>query len=87
MHGQLGISVIDGLTGDQRFFLGYAQIWREKMREDALRQDLVSDPHSPSHYRVVGTLRNVDACDAAFDGQAGRPDVRRAGSARPNLVS
>jgi putative endopeptidase len=66
LHGQPA-PVIDGLTGDQRFFLGYAQIWREKMRDDALRQDLVSDPHSPSHYRVVGTLRNVDAWYAAFD--------------------
>jgi putative endopeptidase len=66
LHGQPA-PVIDGLTGDQRFFLGFAQIWREKMRDDALRQDLVSDPHSPSHYRVVGTLRNVDAWYAAFD--------------------
>src|SRR5580698_6237808 len=72
MHGQPA-PVIDGLTGDQRFFLGYAQIWREKMREDALRQDLVSDPHSPSHYRVVGTLRNVDAWYAAFDVKPGDP--------------
>ncbi|HEY3888559.1 MAG TPA: M13-type metalloendopeptidase [Caulobacteraceae bacterium] len=72
LHGQPA-PVIDGLTGDQRFFLGFAQIWREKMREDALRQDLVSDPHSPSHYRVVGTLRNVDAWYAAFDVKPGDP--------------
>jgi putative endopeptidase len=72
LHGQPA-PVIDGLTGDQRFFLGFAQIWREKMRDDALREDLVSDPHSPSHYRVVGTLRNVDACYAAFDVKPGDP--------------
>jgi putative endopeptidase len=59
--------VIDGLTGDQRFFLGFAQIWREKIREDAEREALVSDVHSPAHFRVVGPLRNVDAWYAAFD--------------------
>jgi len=72
LHGQPA-PVIDGLTGDQRFFLGFAQIWREKMRDDALREDLVSDPHSPSHYRVVATLRNVDAWYAAFDVKPGDP--------------
>ncbi len=72
LHGQPA-PVIDGLTGDQRFFLGYAQIWREKMRDDALRQALASDPHSPSHYRVVATLRNVDAWYAAFDVKPGDP--------------
>jgi putative endopeptidase len=72
LHGQPA-PVIDGLTGDQRFFLGFAQIWREKMRDDALREDLVSDPHSPSHYRVVGTLRNVDAWYVAFDVKPGDP--------------
>ena len=66
LHGQPA-PVIDGLTGDQRFFLGFAQIWREKIRDDAEREALVSDPHSPSHYRVVGPLRNVDAWYAAFD--------------------
>jgi len=53
--------VIDGLTGDQRFFLGFAQIWRSKYRDDAIRQQVVSDPHSPPVFRVIGTLRNVDA--------------------------
>ena len=72
LHGQPA-PVIDGLTGDQRFFLGFAQIWREKMRDDALREALVSDPHSPSHYRVVATLRNVDAWYAAFDVKPGDP--------------
>jgi putative endopeptidase len=72
MHGQPA-PVIDGLTGDQRFFLGFAQIWREKIRDDTLREELVSDPHSPAHYRVVGTLRNVDAWYQAFDVKPGEP--------------
>jgi len=58
--------VIDGLTGDQRFFLAYAQAWRTKLREDALRARLLSDPHSPAYYRVNGIVRNVDAWYDAF---------------------
>jgi putative endopeptidase len=57
---------IDGLTGDQRFFLAYAQSWREKRREAATRQRLVSNPHAPEQYRVNGVLRNVDAWYKAF---------------------
>jgi putative endopeptidase len=63
--------VIDGFTGDQRFFLGYAQIWRALMREDAMRQQLLTDPHSPGEYRVNGVLRNVDAFYRAFDVKEG----------------
>jgi putative endopeptidase len=58
--------VIDGLTGEQRFFLAYAQVWREKQREDALRSQVTSDPHSPGRFRVWGPLRNVDAWYQAF---------------------
>ena len=65
LHGKPA-PVIDGLTGDQRFFLAYAQSWRTKAREDQLRQQLVSDPHSPDVYRVNGVVRNVDAWYAAF---------------------
>jgi putative endopeptidase len=57
---------IDGLTGDQRFFLAYAQVWREKQREDALRSQVTSDPHSPGRFRVLGPIRNVDAWYQAF---------------------
>ena len=53
--------VIDGLTGDQRFFLGFAQVWRSKYRDDAIKQQVVSDPHSPAYFRTYGTVRNVDA--------------------------
>ncbi len=59
--------VIDGLTGDQRFFLGWAQVWRAKAREDELRRRLVTDPHSPPRYRVNGVVRNLDAWYEAFD--------------------
>jgi putative endopeptidase len=59
--------VIDGLTGDQRLFLAYAQVWREKRRDDSLRQQVVSDPHSPAEFRVNGVVRNVDAWYQAFD--------------------
>ncbi len=58
--------VIDGLTGDQRVFLGWAQVWRTKQREDSLKRQLVSDPHSPAKYRVDGVVRNIDAWYAAF---------------------
>lgn len=58
--------VIGGLTGDQRFFLAYAQAWRGKMREDALRNQVATDPHSPERFRVQGPLPNIDAWYAAF---------------------
>ncbi|URW76643.1 M13 family peptidase [Sphingomonas donggukensis] len=57
--------VIGGLTGDQRFYLGWAQVWRTKYREPALRQQLLSDPHSPGQERVA-TVRNLDPFYSAF---------------------
>jgi predicted metalloendopeptidase len=60
--------VIDGLTGDQRFFIAYAQSWKMKMREAALRQDIATDGHAPDQWRVY-TVRNLDAWYAAFDVQ------------------
>ncbi len=59
--------VIDGLTGDQRFFLAYAQLWRSRIREEALLSQLKADPHSPAQYRANGVVRNVDAWYDAFD--------------------
>jgi len=64
-------NVIDGLTGSQRFFMGYAQVWRSKSREDALRAQLLSDPHSPGEFRVNGIAPNVDAFYEAFDVKEG----------------
>ena len=58
--------VIDGLTGDQRFFLGWAQIWRRLYREPELRKRLMTDPHSPSQYRANGIVSNMDAFYKAF---------------------
>jgi putative endopeptidase len=63
--------VIDGLSGDQRFFLAYAQVWREKYRDGALRELVLSDVHSPSRFRVNGPLPNIDAWYTAFDVKPG----------------
>ena len=57
--------VIDGTTGDQRFFLGWAQVWRRLYRDPELARRLVTDPHSPSEYRVA-IVRNLDAWYAAY---------------------
>jgi putative endopeptidase len=59
--------ILDGLTGDQRFFLAYAQIWRGKMREETLLNRLNSGVHSPNEFRVNGVVRNMDAWYEAFD--------------------
>jgi len=63
--------VINGFTGDQRFFLAYAQAWQGKRREGATRQQLLSDPHSPEKYRVDGIVRNFDPWYKAFNIQPG----------------
>jgi putative endopeptidase len=68
-HASLGgkpAPVIGGLTGDQRLFLAFAQSWRNKSRPDSLKQQMASDPHSPSSFRVIGPTRNVDAWYDAF---------------------
>jgi len=68
-HASLGgkpAPVIDGLTGDQRFFLAYSQVRRERDADDYLRNLISSDEHAPSRFRVIGPLRNVDAWYAAF---------------------
>ena len=58
--------VIDGLTGDQRFFMAWAQVFRVKMRDQALRTQLQTDPHSPGQYRINGIVRNFDEWYKAF---------------------
>lgn len=68
-HGKA--PVIGGLTGDQRFFLAFAQIWQSKFREDNVRSRLLTDPHSPPFYRTNGVVRNVDAWYAAFNVKPG----------------
>lgn len=63
--------VIDGLSGDQRFFLSWAQVWRTKTRDEALRAQVLSDPHAPPYFRVNGAVRNMDEWYAAFDVKPG----------------
>ena len=70
LHGKPA-PVIDGLTGDQRVFLAWAQVWRGKTRDAAMVQRLHTDPHSPERARVNGPVRNVDAWYKAFDVQPG----------------
>lgn len=60
-------TVIDGLTGEQRFFAGWAQVWRRKYREPELKKRLANDPHSPSQYRCNGIVSNLDGFYEAFD--------------------
>jgi len=72
--------VIDGLTGDQRFFLAFGQAWRDKMRDAALRQQVITNGHAPGHFRAE-TVRNLDPWYQAFDVQPGQklylaPDQR-----------
>ncbi len=72
--------VIDGLTGDQRFFIAFAQGWLTKMREPALRNRIATDGHAPGNFRAL-TVRNVDAWYPAFNVQPGQklylaPDQR-----------
>ena len=72
--------VINGMTGDQRFFLAFAQSWRTKTRDAALRAQIAGDVHAPGSFRVH-TVRNVDAWYKAFDVKEGqklylKPDER-----------
>ncbi|RXG24186.1 M13 family metallopeptidase [Leeuwenhoekiella marinoflava] len=64
---------IDGFTPDQRFFISWATIWRTKMRDDALRTRIKTDPHSPGMYRAYVPLQNIDAFYDAFDIKEGDP--------------
>ncbi|MDH3977505.1 MAG: M13 family metallopeptidase [Gammaproteobacteria bacterium] len=74
--------VIDGFTGEQRFFIGYAITWRTKMRDEYLREMVLSDPHSPPRYRVLGPLKNMPEFYAAFGVKKGDqmylPEAKRA---------
>ena len=58
--------VLGGLTGDQRFFMAWGQVWRNMYRDKALREQLVRGPHSPPRYRVNGVVRNFDEWYEAF---------------------
>ena len=78
--------VIDGYTGDQRYFLGFAQIWRSKSSEASIRRQVLSNPHSPSHWRVIGPTRNVDAWYDAFNVKPGDKYYLPPDATRPFVV-
>lgn len=59
--------VINGYSGDQRFFMAWAQVWKRVQREEALKNQIASDPHSPAQFRVNGVVRNMDAWYDAFN--------------------
>jgi len=63
--------IIDGLTGDQRFFMGYAQIWRSKIVEQSMRNRVATDSHSPGEFRALGSLSNMNEFYEAFDVKPG----------------
>ncbi len=63
--------LLDGFSGDERFFIGWAQVWRRKYRADDLKNRLLVDPHSPAEYRVNGTVPNVPAFYSAFQVKPG----------------
>ncbi len=62
---------MDGFTGEQRVFIGYAQSWRNKARDEALRVQISTDPHSPADFRVNGVVRNVPEFYSAFNVKEG----------------
>ena len=73
-HKSLGgkpAPVVDGMSGDQRFFLAFAQSWRTKTRDAALRQQVITDGHAPGRFRAQ-TVRNIDAWYQAFDPKPGQ---------------
>lgn len=59
--------VINGFTGDQRFFMAWAQVWKRVQRDEALKNQIATDPHSPAQFRVNGVVRNMDAWYEAFE--------------------
>jgi putative endopeptidase len=63
--------VLEGVSGDQRFFFGWAQVWRTLMRDEAMRNQVMNGPHSPGIYRCNGTVRNMDPWYTAFNVQPG----------------
>lgn len=70
LHGAAA-PVLDGVSGVQRVFFGWAQVWRQKMRDEAKLKQIHTDPHSPAEARVNGVVRNIDAWYSAFDVKPG----------------
>ena len=78
--------VVDGLTGDQQFFLACAQGWRSKERDELLRMQLATDGHAPAHYRAL-TVRNLDAVVPGIRNQRGGPALSQTGGPRSRVVT
>jgi putative endopeptidase len=76
--------MIDGFTPDQRFFLGFAQIWRNNQREEDLKVMVNTNPHSPGRFRAIGPLSNMVEFQNAFDIPDGSP-MTRAADQRVNI--
>jgi putative endopeptidase len=76
LEGKPEPKAIDGFTGDQRFFLAWAQIWRAKSRPEYIRLLVNVDPHAPPEFRTIGPLSNIPAFAQAFGCKAGDPMVR-----------
>lgn len=72
-NGSVDKTKVDGYTPEQRFFLGYAQIWCENVRPEYSRNSVRTDPHSPGQFRVIGVLQNVPEFGKAFSCSAGQP--------------
>ena len=70
--------LINGFTPEQRFFLGFSQVWRVNSRPEALRLQVNTDPHSPGRFRVIGTISNIPAFMKAFNGKEGDPMINDA---------
>jgi predicted metalloendopeptidase len=82
--GKPDAAPIEGFTPKQRFFLGYAETWRTKLREEALRGRLLTDVHSPAQYRVNGPLANMPEFYEAFGCKEGEA-MLRAAKERPQI--
>ena len=67
---------IDGFTPEQRFFLAFGQVWCRTQREEALRLQVQTDPHSPARFRVNGVVQNMPEFQKAFACKAGQPMVK-----------
>jgi putative endopeptidase len=74
-NGSISKEKLDGYTPEQRFFLGYAQIWCSNERPEALRNSVRTDPHSPGRFRVIGVVQNSPEFAKAFSCSAGQPMV------------
>ena len=75
---------IDGFTPEQRFFLSYATIWRSQYRDESMRVQLNTNPHSPGHWRAIGPPSNLPEFYDAFGCAEGTP-MRRAEADRPSI--